>query len=316
MGRTYSGESVLITGGAGFLGSNLAHKLVKFEANVKIIDNFSSGKKENIAEILGDIELIEGDIRDTELVKKILRDVNIVFHLAAIPSVELSVKDPVLTNDINLVASIELFRLCGELGVKTVVFASSSAVYGTPRELPITEDHPLTPISPYGIQKLASEHYGRIFAQKYGYNFIALRFFNIYGPRQDPNSPYAAVIPRFVDALMKGRAPVIFGDGHQTRDFVYVDDAVSALMLAGMCGKSGIFNIASGKNTKIIDLANVLRNIIGGREPRFDAPRPGDIRHSWADISLAASALKYKPVYMLEDGLKHYIDWYKSQVTV
>jgi len=313
IGDTYRDRDVLVTGGAGFLGSHLVERLVASGARVRVIDDFSSGCEENIEQVRDSIALSVGDVRDERLLESVVSGCSVVFHLAAIPSVDASVRDPVGTNDVNLAASVKLFKLCGELGVENVVFASSSAVYGVPESLPISESHPVNPISPYGLQKLSSERYGLMLSRTLGYVFVALRFFNIYGPRQDPESPYAAVIPRFVEALIDKRAPVIFGDGEQTRDFVYVSDALDALVLAGSSERSGVFNVASGVRTSVLDLAAILVNATGGPKPVHAPVRPGDIRHSWADISLIESQLGYKPTHLLDSGLERYMTWFRSR---
>ena len=310
----YRDKSVLVTGGAGFVGSHLVERLAELAADVTVLDNFSSGRRENIEHLEDRIRIVEGDVRDDELVESLVRGKSVVFHLAAIPSVDASVRDPVGTNAVNLCASVRLFELCGRLGVDSVVFASSSAVYGAPKELPLSESAPLGPASPYGVQKLACEHYGLVLSRAGGFSFVALRFFNIYGPRQDPDSPYAAVIPRFVAALLAGRPPVIFGDGTQTRDFVYVSDAVAALLLAGGCGASGVFNVASGRSVSVRELADTLIGMIGGKEPVYDEPRPGDIKHSWADISAIRERLGYEPSVVLDAGLARYIEWFRGRM--
>lgn len=308
----YFKSAVLITGGAGFVGSHLAEKLISLGASVRVVDDFSSGREENLSGIKGSVRVVKGDVRDRDIIEPAVDGCSTVFHLAAIPSVDISMNDPEGTHDVNLSASLQLFKVCGEFGVKNVVFASSSAVYGVPERLPIAEEHPVRPISHYGIQKLACEHYGFVFSQEFGYRFVALRFFNIYGPRQNPKGPYAAVIPMFAQALLEDRAPVIFGDGLQTRDFVYVSDAVDALLLAGASRTSGFFNIASGNSSNVIELADLLRQIIGGPEPVHTSERSGDIKHSWADISLAKKHLDYDPSYTLEEGLKRYVEWVRA----
>ena len=307
--RIYSGSSVLVTGGAGFLGSHLVERLVSLNADVKILDNFSTGRDDNLNNVSARVKIVKGDIREKTVVESAVDGCSIVFHLAAIPSVGVSIDDPSGTNQVNLSASSQLFKACGELGINNVVFASTSAVYGVPERLPVTEDHHTRPVSPYGIQKLASEHYGFVFSQIHGYRFVALRFFNIYGPRQDSKNPHAAVIPRFVEALSNSRAPIIFGDGLQTRDFVYVSDAVDALVLAGVSKTSGFFNVASGDSSSVMELVELLRELLGGPAPVHTSERVGDIKHSWADISLARRHLDYSPSHNLEAGLKLYVEW-------
>lgn len=307
--NSYFKKTVLVTGGAGFVGSHLVEALVSLGADVRVIDDFSSGREENISNIKGSVEVVKVDIRNSDIIKRVVNGCVTVFHLAAIPSVDISMSNPEETHDVNLTASLQLFKICGESGVKNVVFASSSAVYGAPEQLPLKEEHPARPISHYGVQKLACEQYGFVFSREFGYRFVALRFFNIYGPRQKPNGPYAAVIPLFTQALLEGRSPIIFGDGMQTRDFVYVADAVNALLLAGASKTSGFFNIASGSSFNIVELVDLLRQIVGGPEPIYTSERSGDIKHSWADISLAKKHLGYNPSYTIEEGLKLYVDW-------
>ena len=305
----------LVTGGAGFIGSNIVEALLEKGEKVRVVDNFSTGKRENIAPFIERIELMEADILDSDTMKEACKGIDYILHQAALPSVPRSVADPISSNRVNVDGTVNILWAAKEAGVKRVVYASSSSVYGNQPTLPKQEDMPAAPLSPYAISKYAGELYARIFHQIYGLSTVSLRYFNVFGPRQDPNSQYAAVIPIFINALMTGKPPVIFGDGEQSRDFTFVKNVVRANILAAQAeDPSGhVMNIACGQRITLNQLVQKLRGIINSHaDPIYTSPRPGDIRHSLADISKADRLLNYKPTYSMEEGLKKTVDWFKS----
>ncbi|MDD1671224.1 MAG: SDR family oxidoreductase [Methanomicrobiales archaeon] len=302
----------LITGGAGFIGSHLAETLGGHH-DLVLLDDLSNGRMENIRHLVGPgrATFVRGSVTDFPLLKEHLEGVDGVFHQAAIVSVPRSVKDPIATNEANVTGTLKLLVAVRDAGVKAVVFASSSSVYGESPVLPKREDMPASPMSPYAVSKAAGEHYMRVFSDLYGIRTVSLRYFNVFGPRQDPDSPYAAVIPRFVTRVLRGEAPVIHGDGRQTRDFTYVRDVVQGNLRAMESAERGIFNIAGGRQVSILDLARTIMAITGRQIPVQHAdPRPGDIRDSVADISAARERLHYAPEYTLRAGLEETIPWY------
>jgi len=303
----------LVTGGSGFIGSNIAHELVKRGEDVRVIDNFSTGNKVNIAEIENRIELIDGDIRDFWTVQQAVVGVDYVLHQAALPSVPRSISNPLTSNSVNIDGTLNLLEASKNAGVKRFVMASSSSVYGDTPALPKREDMPTDPLSPYAITKLANEKYCKVFYELYGLETVCLRYFNIFGPRQDPKSEYAAVIPRFITALLNGRQPVVYGDGEQSRDFTFVSNAVDANLLATTAAiKPGrYYNIACGAQYTLNDLLDMLREIIGTDiEAKYTPPHPGDIKHSFADISLARKELGFDPKVDFKAGLKKTVEWF------
>src|ERR1051325_5201780 len=280
-------RNYLVTGGAGFIGSHIVERLVRDGQAVRVLDDFSAGKDENLAPFLDRIEVVRGDIRDVETVKEAMRDVEIVFHEAALGSVPRSVADPQTTHDVNITGTLNILLAARDAKARRVVYASSSSVYGETPELPKHEKMMPQPLSPYALSKLAGEHYISVFKQVYGFEAVALRYFNIFGPRQDPESQYAAVIPRFLTALFEGRQPVIYGDGQQSRDFTYVENVVEANLLAseaeGIAGRA--FNVACGGRYTLLELLGKLKAIIGSTiEPIHEEARPGDVRDSQASI--------------------------------
>ncbi len=305
----------LVTGGAGFIGSHIVEELLKRGEKVRVLDNFSTGKRENIAPFLKEIELIEGDIRESKIVKKAMKGVDYVLHQAAIPSVFRSIKDPITTNEVNVLGTLNILMAAKEARVKKVVYASSSSVYGDTPTLSKREDMKSFPLSPYALSKLAGEEYSKLFFSLYGLETIILRYFNIFGPRQDPASQYAAVIPKFISSLLNGERPTIYGDGKQSRDFTYISNAVRANLLAATLKiKEGVFNIACGKRITVNELVKGLNGIMNMNiEPLYTDPRPGDVRHSQADISRAGKVLGYKVEVDFEEGLKQTVDWFHSQ---
>lgn len=298
----------LITGGAGFIGSNIATELAARGESVRVLDDFSSGRIENLADIADRIEIIRGDIRSYHTVRRAVAGVDYVLHQAAVASVPFSVEDPITANEINLSGTLNVLYAAREAGVKRLVYASSSAVYGNAPEQPKRETMAPQPMSPYAIAKLAGERYCRTFYQLYGFETVALRYFNVFGPRQDPASAYAAVIPLFTAALLAGKPITIHGDGQQSRDFVFVKDVAEANLLActapGAAG--GVFNIAGGQRRTLLELVDNLAAVTG-REPHLEytPPRPGDVPHSQADISLAEKSIGYRPAVDLPAGLVH-----------
>lgn len=305
------GRRVLITGGAGFIGSHLAESLCSAN-DVVILDDLRTGSRDNLSAIEDDIDFILGDIRNAEILVDSLRDVDLVFHCAAQVSVDRSVRDPVETNQINVEGTLRLLDRLRRTEVDRLVFVSSCSIYGSDPELPKREDMQPRPESPYAASKLMAEQYCRLFNDLYGLPCVILRCFNVYGPRQDATSAYAAVIPRFTSALLSSQAPTVFGDGKQTRDFVFVDDVVEALSRAAEVknAEGETINIASGKPTSVLDLLGVLGEIFGRDiEPEFEEPRPGDLRHSVADISKAKKILRFAPQVPLADGLRRTVDY-------
>lgn len=298
----------MVTGGAGFIGSNLAEELSN-RYEVTVLDDLSTGRESNLSGL--DVEFAQGSILDTELLARTFRDARFVFHEAALPSVQRSVEDPARSNLVNVNGTLNVLLAARDAGVKKVLFASSSSVYGDTPVLPKVETMTPAPMSPYAVTKLTDEHYCRVFTALYGLPTVALRYFNVFGPKQDPTSQYAAVIPNFITRILAGEPPVIHGDGRQTRDFTFVRDVVRANILAAESDAVGVFNVACQKRIDLIELAGTIMNLVGTRvDPVHEAPRPGDVRDSLADISRAADAFGYAPAYTLNDGLKETIQWF------
>jgi nucleoside-diphosphate-sugar epimerase len=296
----------LVTGGAGFIGSHLVEELVARGARVRVLDNFSSGRWENLASVADAVEIIEGDVTDLQAVLGASRGVEYVLHHAAIASVARSVQDPIETQRVNVEGTLNVLLGARQAAVKRFVFASSAAVYGDAARLPLTEETPQRSLSPYAASKSAGEAYVQAFAASFGLPGVSLRYFNVYGPRQDPASPYSGVITKFVTALQNGQAPTIFGDGLQTRDFVYVRDVVRANLLACACEEAvgQVFNVASGRQTGILQLAHMLGEVLGRpMEPRFAAPLVGGVRHSRADVSRSRQVMDWQVQVDLPTGL-------------
>ena len=297
----------VVTGGAGFIGSNLAEELAKEQENeVVVVDNLSTGRRENLQNLknLKKCLFVEGSVTDLDLLRGVFKGCDYVFHQAAIPSVPRSVKDPLATNNVNTNGTLNVLVAARDCGVKKVVFASSSSVYGDTPELPKREEMTPNPLSPYAVTKLVGEYYCKVFEEVYGLKTVSLRYFNVYGPRQDPHSDYAAVVPKFVKSVSENKPPVIFGDGEQTRDFTFVKDVVRANLLAAKSGATGVFNIASGRRVSINELAEKIIKIQGKElEPVHSEPREGDVKHSLGDISRAQRGFGFEPRYSLEEGL-------------
>lgn len=304
----------LVTGGAGFIGSNLVHTLVGMGRAVRVLDNFSTGRELNLADLQGQIEIQRGDLRDAAAVRQAVRHVRYVIHIGALPSVARSVEDPVSTNDVNITGTLHVLREARDAGVERVVFSSSSSVYGDTPVLPKQEAMPPMPLSPYALSKLAGEHYARLFHSLYGLKTFSLRYFNVFGPRQDPQSHYAAVIPKFIGALRNNRSPSINGDGLQTRDFTFVEDVVAANLAccsAPEPSAGSAYNVGCNQRTSVKDLALTLAKILGKDiQPTCGPAQKGDVRDSQADITRARDGLGWIPKTDFETGLRKTVDWF------
>lgn len=306
----------LVTGGAGFIGSHLATRLVEQGHAVRVLDNLSTGHEQNLDHIRDSVEFFLGDVADTNFVQRAVQGVDVVFHQAALASVPRSVEAPLDTNRACVTGTLSVLDAARHAGVKRVVYAASSSAYGNQPDMPKHEQQLPQVLSPYAAAKLAGELYCQAFASTYGLETVRIRYFNVFGPRQDPNSPYSAVIPLFVSALLNGQQPVIFGDGEQSRDFTFVDNVVHANLLASQAeGVSGqVFNAACGSSLNLIDLLKAIcRQLDLPYDPKFEAARVGDVKHSWADISAAERELGYSVQVSLEEGLRQTVDWYRKQ---
>jgi nucleoside-diphosphate-sugar epimerase len=306
----------LVTGGAGFIGSNLVHALYAEGQRVRVLDDFSTGNRANIEALDDTVELVEGDLRDEQTVARAVAGVRCVFHLAALPSVIRSVEAPLPTNEVNVTGTLQLLLAARGAGVERFVFSSSSSVYGDTPELPKHEGMSPNPMSPYALTKLTGEHYTLLFHALYGLKTFVLRYFNVFGPRQNPNSQYAAVVPLFIDALRSGHRPTIFGTGQQTRDFTYVSDVVAANLAcrdATDNAAGGIYNVARGDRVSVNDLAHKLAQLLGlDVEPEYAPPRRGEVRDSQADSSRARELLHWTPAVGLDEGLARTVEWFTS----
>jgi nucleoside-diphosphate-sugar epimerase len=305
---------VLVTGGGGFIGSHIVDRLLAEGHDVRVLDNFATGRRENLLDVVAEIEVVEGDIQSYERVHNAVAGCEVVLHQAALPSVPRSVQDPLTSNATNVTGTLNLLLAARDSGVRRVVYASSSSIYGANPELPKHEALLPQPISPYAVAKLAGEGFCRSFHEVFGLETVSLRYFNVFGPRQDPLSQYAAVIPNFITALLEGRAPIVFGDGEQSRDFTYVGNVVEGNVLAmtaeGAAGKT--LNMAAGDRTTLNELLEHLRRLIGSDlEPRYEAPRLGDVKHSQADVSAAERVLGFRPLVSVEEGLRLTLDWFR-----
>ena len=308
--------SVLVTGGAGFIGSNLADELIRRGAKVRIIDNLVTGFRENLDEIKGDFDFIEADVADAEAVRKAVEGVEIVFHQAALPSVPRSVANPLETHNACVNGTFNVLSAARDAGVRRVIYAASSSAYGDQQTLPKVETMRPEPLSPYAAAKLAGELYCTVFSQVYGLETLALRYFNVFGPRQNPSSQYSGVISRFIDAFMQGGTPVIFGDGHQSRDFTYIANVVDANIRAAEAtgGIGEVMNVANGERVSLLELFEVMKKVTGRSdvEVDFQPERKGDVKHSQADNTRAKEWLGYEKLVGLEEGIRLTIDWWKS----
>ena len=305
-----AGTRVLVTGGGGFIGSHLVERLLGLGVEVRVLDSFSTGRRENLAH-LSDAELVEGDVQSYERVHAAIRGCTHVLHQAALPSVPRSVQDPLMTNAVNVTGTLNVLLAARDSGVRRVIFASSSSVYGPGLELPKREDLPPRPVSPYAVSKLAGESYCRAFWSVYGLETMALRYFNVFGPRQDPASQYSAAIPRFIALARAGRPVTIFGDGTQSRDFSHVDNVVEGNRRAMAAGRAEgqVINVACGERITLLDVIQHLQEILGqGIEVRHEDPRIGDVPHSMADVSRAAEEIGYVPLVPFSEGLRRLVE--------
>ena len=311
------GETALVTGGGGFIGSHLVRRLLADGYSVRVLDNFATGRRSNLSDVESEIELIEGDIQSYERVHNSVRGCDLVFHQAALPSVPRSVQDPLTSTAVNVTGTLNVLLASRDEGVRRVVYASSSSVYGANPELPKREEMATLPLAPYAVSKLAGEGYCRSFNRVYGMDTVALRYFNVFGPGQDPSSQYAAVVPNFITAFIEGRPPTVHGDGEQSRDFCFIDNTVDANLLAAAAGPEvagAVFNIACGARISLNGMLAELRRYTGKEiEPTFVDPRPGDIMHSQADISRARQQLGYRPLVSAEQGIVRAFDAYADR---
>jgi len=303
----------LITGGAGFIGSNIAREALTRGIRVRILDNFSTGHWSNLADIRDDIEIVEGDIRSYHIVRSAMEGVEVVFHQGALPSVPRSIADPITTNEVNVTGTLNILHAALDAHCRRVLFASSSSIYGDAPEQVKNEDLHVRPLSPYAVSKLAGEKYMQVFHHIYGLETVALRYFNVFGPYQDPDSPYSAVIPLFINACQEGRVPVIYGDGQQSRDFTYIANVVHANLLAADAPAAAgrMMNIACGDSITVNHLASAIGRLTDRMdiEPSHKPERPGDVKHSRADIILARELLAYEPVTSFEKGLENTVSF-------
>jgi nucleoside-diphosphate-sugar epimerase len=305
----------LITGGAGFIGSNLARRLIDLGEEVVIIDDFSTGKRENLEDIADSVKVVEGDICDIATVREATEGADYVLHHAAVVSVPRSIEDPLRSNAVNIDGTLNCLEAAREAGVKRFVYAASSSAYGDSAELPKREDTVPNPLSPYGVAKLVGEMYCKVYYDIYGLETVSLRYFNIFGPYQDPHSQYAAVIPIFITKLLQGERPVIYGDGEQSRDFTFIENAVEANLGAVRSGKAPghVVNVACGSRFTLNSMLEKLRDLTGSTiDAIYADPRPGDIKHSQGDITVAADLLGYDPKISFEEGLRQTVEWFRQ----
>lgn len=307
----------LVTGGAGFIGSHIVRALLAKGRRVRVLDDLSTGKRGNLDEVAAEIEFIEGDIRDVTAVERAVRGVDAVFHLAARASVPRSVKEPRAAHEVNVTGTLNLLIAARDAGVRRFVYSASSSAYGDTPVMPKAVEMCPVPLSPYAVSKLAAEHYCAVWSHVYGLQTISLRYFNVFGPRQDPHGPYAAVIPAFVSRMLHGQAPVIFGDGEQSRDFCFIENVVQANLLAAEVGeiRGEVVNVACGERTTLNEIVADLNKLLGtSLPPVYEPPRAGDVKHSLADISTTRKVLGYEPRVMFPDGLRRSIEWYKANL--
>ncbi|NNL84409.1 MAG: SDR family oxidoreductase [Myxococcales bacterium] len=315
-GATRRYHTALVTGGAGFIGSHIVDRLLAEGLKVRVIDDFSSGRESNLASAKNRIELLRGDLRDEALLTRAVEGCDLVFHQAAVPSVPRSVEEPLRTNSVNITGTLSLLEISRHAGVKRVVFAASSSAYGDTSELPKRESMTPRPLSPYALQKFAGEVYCRLYTELYQLETVALRYFNIYGPRQNPESEYAAVIPKFTVAALEGKSPIIYGDGGQTRDFTFVADAVEANWLAATSPNAAgkVVNIAGGRRTSLNELLSQIAAVVGSDvRPTYAGARAGDVRDSLASLDLAVQHLGYRPEVSLAEGLRETVTYFRKE---
>ncbi len=307
--------SYLVTGGAGFIGSHLAEELLRRGHTVRVVDSLITGKRQNL-EVLKGVEFLEGDLADQDVAERAVKGMEYVLHQAAIPSVPRSVTDPITSNRANIDASLNILVAARDAGVKRLVYAGSSSAYGDTPTLPKREDMPTAPLSPYALQKLVAEQYGQMFTKLYGFETVTIRYFNVFGPRQDPGSPYSGVISLFATSLLEGRQPVIYGDGEQTRDFTYIANVVDGVLRAVEAPQAAgeVINVATGGRISLNELLRTMQAIVGSSvKPIYKDGRAGDVRDSQADISKARELLGYVPTVSLEEGLTHTLAWARAR---
>ena len=310
-------EKFLVTGGAGFIGSNICKELVSQGCFVRVIDNLLTGKKSNLEDFIDKIEFIEADMGDENIARTAMKGIDVVLHQGALPSVPRSVDDPAATHKHCVDATFTLLLAARDAGIKRFVYASSSSAYGDTPTLPKVETMPPMPLSPYAVGKLVGEYYCSVFYKVFGLETISLRYFNVFGPHQDPTSQYAAAIPAFVTAILKDKPPTVFGDGLQSRDFTYIDNVVEANLLAARAEHTAgeVLNIACGQAVTVNETIDIINELLGKSiKPIYDPPRPGDVKHSLADITLAEKLLIFKPTVPFKQGLQRAIDWYRENL--
>ncbi|WP_020617527.1 SDR family oxidoreductase [Paenibacillus daejeonensis] len=308
-------SKIVVTGGGGFIGSHLVRALLSQGKRVTVLDNFSTGHPGNLSEVQADCEIIEGDIRDYATVHKAVRGATAVLHQAALPSVPRSIRDPLSSNEVNITGTLHVLQASAAAGVERLVFAGSSSVYGNQPGLPRVETMRTAPASPYALNKLAGETYARLYAELFGLETVTLRYFNVFGPRQNPDSEYAAVIPKFIRAMLSGQSPHIHGDGRQSRDFTYIDNVIEANLLALKAPllRGEAANIGGGGSVALADIVDRINGMLGLQiEPVHGPDRQGDVKHSHADIGLAERLLGYRPVVAFDEGLKRTLGWYQE----
>lgn len=307
----------LVTGGAGFIGSHVVRGLLERGRAVRVLDDCSTGKRENLADVADRIEFVQGDICDATIVARCMRDVETVFHLAARASVPRSVAEPLAAHEINVTGTVNLLIAARDAGVRRFVYSASSSAYGDTPVMPKAVDMRPLPLSPYAVSKLAAEYYCTCWTEVYGLPTVSLRYFNVFGPRQDPDSPYAAVIPAFVSRMLRGQRPIVYGDGEQSRDFCFIDNVVAANLLAADVPtvRGEVVNIACGQRTTLNEIVRDINRLLGTDvAPEYQPPRAGDVRHSLADISEARRVLGYEPRIMFAEGLERSLAWYKANL--
>lgn len=307
--------SVLVTGGGGFIGSHIVSRLVELGHKVRVFDNFSSGHRSNLSHLAGRVDIVEGDMRRQDECSKVCKDIEYIFHEAALPSVPKSVEQPQESHDTNVNGTFNMLRAAQQCKVKRFIYAASSSAYGNSEESPKHERIVTAPLSPYAVQKLTGEHYLRSFYECYGMETISLRYFNVFGPRQDPKSQYAAAIPAFVTSLLRGEAPIVYGDGEQTRDFTFIDNVVQGNILAmnAKRTKGESVNLACGDQISVNQVIGEIQKLIGTNiKPKYVDRRPGDVMHSCADITLVKKLLNFEPVVSFQEGLRRAIDYYRA----
>jgi UDP-glucose 4-epimerase len=312
-------RTCLVTGGAGFIGSHLVEALVARGDEVRVLDDFSTGDPANLDPVAGRVDVLQGDVTDADTVQMAMKGIDVVFHQAALASVPRSVANPLATHRACVDGTLNVLLAAREAGVKRVVYAASSSAYGNSARLPKSEDDPTAPLSPYAVSKLAGEQYCAAFSEVYQLPTVRLRYFNVFGPRQTPDSPYAAVIPLFIQAMTDGRAPTVHGDGQQSRDFTYVGDVVQANLLAAEAeGVSGrVYNVAGGRRVSLLNLIRLLNELLGTSiAPEFLPTRAGDVKHSQADIARAVAELGYRPTTDIRAGLQRCLAWFRGRVAV